>query len=200
MECAMKDSGPIPPDVVEVSEEDADHIDDWKGQTQGIDRVISVALTLDEPRTAEDISDQAHVSPSTARGHLDRLVDLRILSAVEQRGTKTYQPDSAYQHFTEISQLVESHTREDLQQMIIAAKEEIEGIQEQYGCEKPSELRSLATDPETTAADAKEYFKRASEWDHHIEMISLAEEALERYSEFNDAADSTDGSHSPASA
>jgi len=196
----MKDADPIPSDVIEVAEEDADHIDDWKEKTQGIDRVIAVALALDEPRTAEHISDQAHVSPSTARGHLDRLVDLRILSAVEQRGTKTYQPDAAYQHFTEISHLVESHTRKDLEQMVIGAKETIEELQEQYGCEEPSELRSLATDPETTAADAKEYFKRASEWDHHIAMISLAEEALERYSEFKDGADSPDGSHSPASA
>ena len=63
--------------------------------------------------------------------------------------------------------------------MTIGTKEEIERLQEQYECEDPTELRSLATDPDTSAADAKEYFKRAAEWDHHLKMCSLAEEALE---------------------
>jgi predicted ArsR family transcriptional regulator len=196
----MQDSEPIPPDVIEVSSGDRDHVDDWKEHTQSIDRVISVALTLDQPRTADQISDRAHVSPSTARAHLDRLVDLHVLTAVEQRGTKTYQPDSAYQHFTEISKLVEAHSRDELEEITIGAKEDIEELQEQYDCEEPAELRSLATDPDTSAADAKEYFKRASEWDHHLKMLSLTEEALERYGEFSDGADSTDGSRSPLSA
>lgn len=196
----MADSERIPPDVIEVSEEEMDHVEEWKERRQSIDRVISVALTLDEPRTADQISERAHVSPSTARGHLDRLVDLRILTAVEQRGTKTYQPDSAYQHFKEISQLVEKHSREELEEMTIGAKEEIEEFQEKYDCEDPGELRSLATDPDTSAAEAKEYFKRASEWDQHLRMLSLAQEAIERYSEFSDTADSVDGSHSVLSA
>jgi len=191
---------PIPPDVIEVSDEEVDHVEGWKDHTQGIDRVISIALTLDQPRTADHISERAHVSPSTARAHLDRLVDLRVLTAVEQRGTKTYHPDAAYQHFTEISQLVEEHSREEIEEMTIGTKEELERLQEQYECEDPTELRSLATDPDTSAADAKEYFKRASEWDHHLKMCSLAEEALERYAEFSDTAEPTDGSHSVLSA
>lgn len=190
----------IPPDVIEVSDEEAEHVDDWKEHTQSIDRVISVALTLDEPRTADQISDRAHVSPSTARAHLDRLVELHVLTAVEQRGTKTYQPDSAYQHFTEVSKLVEAHSREDLEEITIGAKEDIEKLQEQYDCDEPAELRSLATDPDTSAAEAKEYFERASEWDHHMKMLSTTKEALERYAEFSDTADPTDKSRSPLSA
>ena len=189
---AMDDSEPIPSDVIEISDQDSEHIDDWKAHTQSIDRVISVALTLDQPQTADQISDRAHVSPSTARGHLDRLVDLHILTAIEQRGTKTYQPDAAYQHFTEISELVAAHSREELEEMTIGAKEDIEALQEEYGCEEPAELRSRATDPDTSAADAKEYFKRASEWDHHLKMLSLTDEALERYAEFSDSAGPTD--------
>jgi len=195
----MGDSKTIPPDVIEVSDKEADHVEEWKDRTQSIDRVISVALTLEQPQTADQIAEQAHVSPSTARAHLDRLVDLHVLSAVTQRGTKTYQPDAAYQHFKEISQLVEAHSREEIEQMTIGTKEEIEDLQERYGCDEPAELRSLATDTETSAAEAKEYFKRASEWDHHLKMLSLAEEALERYAEFSDTDEPTDGSHSTLS-
>ncbi len=162
----------------------AKHRDVWEDETAGVDRVISVALTLEQPRTADWIADEAEVSPTTARDHLSRLVDLRVLSAVEQRGAKTYFPDAAYQRFRDVSQLVEEHTRDELEQITITAQQDIEELRETYEVESPTELRELATAEETSSAEAREYFRKASEWDRHRHILSIAKEAFDRYDEF----------------
>lgn len=171
------------PGAAEPSDEGR-HRDAWTDETAGVDRVISVALTLKQPRTADWIADEAEVSPTTARDHLSRLVDLRVLSAVEQRGAKTYYPDAAYQRFRDVSQLVEEHTREELEQITITAQQDIEELRETYGVESPTELRELATAEETSSAEAREYFRKASEWDRHRHILSIANEAFDRYDEF----------------
>ncbi len=160
------------------------HRDGWVEETAGLDRVISVALGLKQPRTADWIADHAQVSTTTARDHLSRLVELRVLSAVEQRGAKTYLPDAAYQRFRDVSRLIEEHTREELEQITVSAKEDIERLETSYDVESPTELRELATKPDTSSADAREYFRKASEWDRHRHMLQIAREAFERYDEF----------------
>lgn len=173
------------PDAI-VIEEGTQHTDEWKEKTAGVDRVISIALTIKQPRTADWIADKVDISPTTARAHLERLVDLHVLSAVEQRGAKTYYPDGAYQRFREVSKLVEEYTHDEIEEITIGAKEEVEELRETYDVETPDELRKLATSEETSSAEAREYFKKASEWDSHLHMISMAEDALERYGKFSD--------------
>jgi len=176
-----------PPDAVSIDDDDT-HIEQWKRETDGIDRVISIALTSDRPRTAEQVADEAHVSEATARKHLERLVELHVLSAVEQRGAKTYAPDSAYQRFREVAQLTEEHDREEIQELTVKTQEEIEELEAEYEVSSPEELRAKATADETTAAEAREFFQKASQWDQEIHLLSIAEEALRRYDEFSSEA------------
>lgn len=89
-----------PPDAIDIPDE-AHHTDDWKQEMAGVDRVISVALTIKQPRTVDWVADKAEISPTAARDHLERLVDLHVLSAVEQRGAKTYYPDAGYRDYTQ---------------------------------------------------------------------------------------------------
>lgn len=173
------------PEAIELGDE-SEHRDEWEEEMAGVDRVISVALSIKQPRTVDWIADQAGVSPTTARDHLERLVDLHVLSAVEQRGAKTYYPDSAYQRFREVAQLVREHTRDEIERITVGAQEEITELKEKYDVESPAELRQLATAEETSPGEAREYFKKASEWDSHRHMLSIAEDALDRYSEFKD--------------
>ncbi|PCR89489.1 winged helix-turn-helix domain-containing protein [Natrinema ejinorense] len=178
------DESLAPPEAIEIGDE-AKHTDEWTDEMPGVDRVISVSLTVEQPRTADWIAERAEVSPTTARSHLERLVDLHILSAVEQRGAKTYYPDAAYQRFKEVSQLIEEHTRDEIETIAVTAKEDIEELRETYSVESADELRKLATAEDTSSREARKYFKRASEWDTHAHMVSIAEEALERYEKFS---------------
>lgn len=171
------------PGAIEKPEE-REHRDAWVEETASVDRVISVALALEQPRTADWIADEAEVSTTTARDHLSRLVELRVLTAVEQRGATTYHPDEAYQRFRDVSRLVEEHTREELEQLTVEAKQDIEELKTAYGVESPTELRGLATADGTSSADAREHFRKASEWDSHRHVLSIAKEAFDRYDGF----------------
>lgn len=174
-----------PPDAITVDGDQDDHVEAWKEGVDGIDRVASVAMSLEQPRTAAYVGEKAHVSENTARKHLERLVEFRILAAVEQRGAKTYFPDKAYQHFREVSQMVEEHDQAQIEEITISAKEEMEHLKETYGVDSPADLRSAATAEETSSAEAREYFKKASEWDQHLRMLSVANEALDRYGDIS---------------
>jgi DNA-binding transcriptional regulator GbsR (MarR family) len=181
-----------PTDAIAVDDGEADHIETWKDETQGIDRVISVALSVEQPRTAEWIAEEAHVSEGTARSHLERLVELRILSAVKKRGATTYFRDSAYQKFRQVSKFVEKYDPSELEEVTVQTKQTLEELREEFDVESPGELREKATDPSTDSRDARRYFERASEWDQHLRTLSITQEALERYNEFStDTADHT---------
>jgi len=60
--------------------------DRWIEETSAFDRVRSVAFALQQPRTAGQVADSAHVSEKTARGHLRRLVEMDVLLADEDDG------------------------------------------------------------------------------------------------------------------
>lgn len=181
----MGDDRLAPPDAITVDSDGDEHEEAWEDSVDGIDRVASVAMSLEQPRTASYIGTKAQVSETTARKHLERLVEFRILAAVEQRGAKTYFPDQAYQHFREVSQMVEEHDQSEIEQITVSAKEEIEHLKETYDVDSPADLRSAATEEETSSAEAREYFKKASEWDQHLRMLSIANEALDRYSDIS---------------
>lgn len=82
-------------------------IDRWKEQTKGIERVIDVVLTVEQPQTAGWIAEEAHVSEQSAREHLDMFADLGIITATTARGVTRYQPDAAYFRYIEVSSLIE---------------------------------------------------------------------------------------------
>jgi len=170
-----------PPGAIEIGDDSDRATGEWLEQTSGVDRVISVALSLKQPRTAGWIADQVEMSTPAARQHLERLVDLRVLSAVEKGSGKTYFPDPAYQRFREIQKLIDEHSRGELEEMVVGAKECITEIEEEYDVDSPDELRKLAIAEETDAEEAKEYFKLATEWDGHRHMLSIAQQAIDRY-------------------
>ncbi len=171
------------PDAIEIGE-GSRHREQWSDAMQGIDRVTSVALSLKQPRTADWIAEHANVSATTARNHLERLVDLRVLSAVKKGRTKTYYPDADYQRFRTVSRFIEEHSQDELESIVVQAQEWIDELQATHGVERPNELRSKATEEGTSPADAKEFFDQASQWDEHRHVLSIAKEAIARYGAF----------------
>ena len=65
-------------------------VEAWKEHTTAFDRVQSVATTVSKPRPASYIAEEAHVAENTARGHLDRLVDLNVLLKSEREDGTLY--------------------------------------------------------------------------------------------------------------
>lgn len=156
----------------------------WVEETSAFDRVMSVALSVDEPETATWIADEAHVAETTARSHLERLVDLRVLTSATNHGPTTYSPDAGYLRFRRVSALVEERSKDEIVKYVAELKADIESWKNEYGVEGPDELRTKATADGVSAAETREYMQVASEWDSREDEKSIAREAVERYDQF----------------
>lgn len=159
----------------------------WIEQTSAFDRVMSVALSLDEPKTAKWIADEAHVAETTARNHLERLVELRVLVSTTTYGTTTYSPDSGYLRFRKASALVERYEKDEIVNIVAELKADIESWKNEYGVEDPDELRVKATEDGVSAEEAREYLQVASEWDSGLHEKSIMRDAVERYEQFENS-------------
>ena len=158
----------------------------WKEETKAIERVIEVVITLEKPRTAGQIADEAMTSERTAREHLELLADeLGVLVKTTTSGVTKYSPDAAYLRYKNVSGMVERHDRDGLMDRAETLKERIEDIREEYGVDGPDALRSQAAGEAVDIEEMRELEKVASEWDSMRADLSLVEEALEQYDHFD---------------
>lgn len=154
---------------------------DWSDQP-AVDRVRWVATSLDEPRTAHWVADEADVSPATARKYLERLADDRKLRRIED-GTRTlYRPDRITQHLEAVREVYDDHTADELAETLSSIRGRIDGWREEYDVSTPNELRTTIADAD--AADAERRREVALEWDHLQSRIRVVEDALTLHDRF----------------
>jgi len=165
-------------------DEDADVA--WTAHTSAFDRVRATALSLSDPRSAARIADEALVAENTARRHLERLADLHVLTADAAGDAVTYYPDPVYVRTRDLRELVAEHDRDELVGLAVDLKDEIESWQEEYGVASPDELRSTAAGDGTSADEAIERRRVASDWELAAYRLSLVEDALSRYEEYSE--------------
>lgn len=163
---------------------DSEWVATWKENASAFDRVRSVTMTVSEPRTAAWIAKQARVAETTARGHLDRLVEMGMVVDDNADGTTTYYPDPVYVRFRELRQLVNEHSHAELAEFVADVKEELEQLRAEYGANSPQMLREMAAGTDTSATETRDLLRAASDWEHYAYRRSLLEEAIERYNEY----------------
>lgn len=157
----------------------------WSERLSAAERVRMVAETVDEPRTANWVAEEAEVAHETARKYLDRLSeDGRLLA--ESDGDRTvYRPDPVGQYLTETRELYDGHTPEELTDSLAAMNDDIRSWREAYGVETPNELRASVAD----AADVEEERERrrvAREWERLRYRRQVVEDALRLHDRFPD--------------
>lgn len=157
----------------------------WAEHASAFDRVRAVAMTVDVARPAAWIGDRARVAESTARDHLERLVEMGVVRAGTDAGTTVYEPDPAYVRFREVRRLVNDHEPDELTGFVAEVKEEIERLQETHDADGPDDLRRRAAATETTAAETRELRRAVSDWTHYRYRLSLLEDAVARYDEYD---------------
>lgn len=185
----MDEHQPMPPDSDRRGDEE------WSKATDGADRILSVALALQDPQTAAWIAEEADVSETTARKHLERLVELRVLMSTTAHGVTTYSPDPAYFRFRSVSRYVNEHTKDELTSRAEEIQATLADVREDYAVEEPDELRQRAAQEGTKPEDARTYRQVASEWESRRDQLSVIREALDRYDDYNHG---RAGQHSPA--
>jgi len=147
------------------------------------ERIRSVALTLSEPRSTNWISDQAETAWSTTNQELEDLVDRGQLRSVDAGESTLYQPDYTRLLFDELRQLIEEHTREQLQAELTAIAEEIEDWQEAYDVETWEELEQSLADGTLSSAEIRERRDVIGDWQANEEDRRLIRHAFELYSD-----------------
>jgi predicted ArsR family transcriptional regulator len=157
----------------------------WKDHTTAFDRVRSVALSVSAPRSASRIGDEALVAENTARRHLERLVDLHILTTDTTGSTVTYYPDPVYIRTRDLRELVIEHDRDELTELAASLKADVESWKDDYNVVSPDELRSTAAGKKTSANEAVKRRHTASDWELTRYRLSLIEDALSRYDEYS---------------
>lgn len=157
-----------------------DHLERWKAETTAFDRVSSVAQTVDQPRSAGWIADEAAVAENTARKHLGRLEKLGVVLTVDEGGTTKYEPDPLYLRMQSLREVLAENDLDELVEKKAGLQESLEGLKADYDAEGPDELRQRAADVED-AAEIRELRKAASDWELVLHRLSVVTEAIERY-------------------
>jgi DNA-binding transcriptional ArsR family regulator len=155
----------------------------WADGLSAAERVEAVALTVDEPRTANWIASEAEVAHETATKYLRRLTDDGKLLAESHGQQTTYEPDPVGQYLIEMRELYEDHTPDELADGLTDINEQIRTWKTDYDVNTPNELRASLVSAEDPA-DERERRQISREWDHLVTRRRLIEDALRLYDRF----------------
>ena len=153
----------------------------WVEETSAFDRVRSVAFALQQPRTAGQIAESAHVSEKTARDHLRRLVEMDVMLEETGEGPTTYYPDPAYMRYREVRALAREHDRDELTDIVGTLKRDIEEWRDEFDVETPDELRASVADADVSEESVYERQKIAEDWEYTEHRLGLIKDALAKY-------------------
>ena len=153
--------------------DDSETLEAWKENTSAFDRVKSVTMTLTEPQPVSWIAEESVVSPSTARTHLDQLIDLRVVTSSDENGVRHYYPDSLYTQFRDLHTLHDSTTKQQRFERAAELKDEIATWQANYDADSPDALRERADSGDISADHSYELVRIASDWEYARYRLSL---------------------------
>lgn len=160
--------------------DDAPGVDAWVAQTSAFDRVRSVATTLSQPQPVSYIATEAHVAENTARGHLDRLVEMNVLLKRDDAGTAEYAPDPLHLRMQTIRDLLEEHDHDGLLRLKADLQDQVAAWRDEYGVDSPEALRERASETED-AAKTRAIRQTASDWELVAYRLGIVEDAIENY-------------------
>lgn len=159
---------------------------DWKDGRPPRDRVRRIAETVTDPVSANWVSEQADVGWQTAKDELEQLAGRGDLRRVDRKDDVRYVPDFTRLYTERIRELVLSHTREELRESIVEAKEEIEAIQSEYTVETRDELEASLSGENVSSDEARTRQRAIREWESISDELRLLEHALRLYDDLYD--------------
>lgn len=152
----------------------------WTEQTSAFDRVRSVATTLSQPRPVPYIANEAKVAETTARTHLERLVDIGILLKSYDEGVTCYSPDPLYARMQTIRNLLRENDRNALARHESELQDRIETWRDNYEVESLDELRERAASTDS-AAETRDIVQTVKDWGLVAHRLGIIDEAIENY-------------------
>jgi Mn-dependent DtxR family transcriptional regulator len=147
----------------------------------GRERVRHVVELLDEPTPVQKIADRADVSRATADDELKRLQSDDWVTETTVDGTKAYDLNPVRMLFDELTDLIEGHSREELESQLTELKEEQEELATEYGVSSLEKFREQLADEEFSAEELRERRNVITTWEAINTELRLVRHALQLY-------------------
>lgn len=152
-------------------------------QLSGRERVREVIELLEGPETVQEIADRAEVSRATADDELERLAGDDWVTETTVDGAKAYDLNAVRVLFDEITDLIDAHTRTELEAQLAELTEEREDLAAEYDVRSLEEFRDRLVDDELTAAEIRERRNVIATWEALDTERTLVKHALQLYDE-----------------
>ena len=147
----------------------------------GRERVRHVVELLDEPTPVQEIANRADVSRATADDELQRLRSDDWVTETTVNGTKAYDLNPVRMLFDEVTDLIEAHSRDELESRLTELKEEQEELATEYDISSLDEFREQFADEELSAAELRERRNVIATWETVNTDLRLVKHALQLY-------------------
>ncbi|SEW30166.1 winged helix-turn-helix domain-containing protein [Natrinema salifodinae] len=155
----------------------------WTATTSGRERVRHVVELLDEPTPVQEIADRADVSRATADDELQRLKSDDWVTETTIDGTKAYDLNPVRMLFDEVTDLIEEHTRDELESRLTELTADREELAAEYDVGSLSEFRERLVEDELSAAELRERRNVIATWESINTELGLVKHALQLYSD-----------------
>lgn len=153
----------------------------WTESLSGRERVRHVVELLEEPRPVQEIADRADVSRATADDELQRLESDDWVTETTVDGTKAYDLNPVRMLFDEVTDLIETHSRDELESQLTELKEEQEELATEYDVHSLEEFREQLADEEFPAEKLRERRNVIATWEAINTELGLVKHALQLY-------------------
>jgi predicted DNA-binding protein YlxM (UPF0122 family) len=153
----------------------------WTDSMSGRERVRHVVELLDEPTPVQEIADQADVSRATADDELNRLQSDDWVTETTVDGTKAYDLNPVRMLFDEVTDLIEAHSRDELESQLTELKAEQEALAAEYDVNSLDEFREQFVDEDHSAEELRERRNVISTWEAINTELGLVKHALQLY-------------------
>lgn len=155
----------------------------WTDDFSARERVREIATALTEPRSVEWVRQEAQVSAwQTAKDELEMLVQFEQLQAVDgDDGNTKYAPNYQLRYFSELTELINAHTREELREEIADIQSELDEWKAEFEVGSRDELEAALTEDGLDTNAIRERNRILRQWERYEDNKRLLKHALELY-------------------
>jgi len=158
-------------------------LETWTEDLSARERVREIATTLTEPRSVKWVREEAQVSAwQTAKDELEMLVEFEQLQAVDgDDGNTKYAPNYQRRYFSELIELINTHTRAELREEIADIQSELDEWKAEFEVGSRDELEATLTDDDLDSTAIRERNRILRQWDRYEDNKRLLKHVLTLY-------------------
>ncbi len=171
----------------------------WTEGLTARERVRRIATTLTQPRSVEWVREEAQISSwQTAKDELEMLVEFEQIHAIEVDGNTRYAPNYQLRYFSELADLINGHTRNEIREEIADIQEGIDEWKAEFDVGSRTELESTLTEDELSSDEIRTRNRILREWERREDNKRLLDHALELYDDARSLHPGRDDSSDPS--